>query len=428
MRPHLKLPDLKKHTKRAGKQVVRVLRALEQEDDARIVREIERYLRSYSVRVVAADYVHHRAKEGDRFQTIEEFEKVVESVDMFKPIGEPVVLSLIPKRSDGDFRLIQSFTIRQKIAQRVIDMLLREIGRTHPEQFAMRGGVNAAVSHVETLLNGKENAWIAHLDIQNAYGHVNRTNVEELIPLPLDVVREHMFVSPSSDIHTNSTKLTPPEGSDPSVTVEQIADLYLRVRDSHGGVRSGLSQGAICAPIVLEILIASDLFELNLTEFSNYADNFCVVASSREELMEKVKALRAKLKANPCGPFHLESLFFGEARQGFDFLGYHLRLRKGKVDIRPADNNLQKIENEFGVLIRKYNASSLDERRKLVERFERDFRQRTASFSQATDMEGILRSKRRVVERLEKQLKVQIVEQENKMKEDPYVLDSEVPF
>ena len=144
--------------------------------------------------------------------------------------------------------------------------------------------------------------------------------------------------------------------------------------------------------------------------------------------MEKVKALRAKLKANPCGPFHLESLFFGEARQGFDFLGYHLRLRKGKVDIRPADNNLQKIENEFGVLMRKYNASSLDERRKLVERFERDFRRRTASFSQATDMEGILRGKRRVVERLEKQLKVQIVEQENKMKEDPYVLDSEVLF
>lgn len=404
----LKLPDLEKHKQRADKQVKQILKALAVSDMPKYERESCRYLRSYSARVVAADYVHRRTKEGDRFPSIEEFQTAVESVDLFRPIGEPVDLKLIPKGTGGDCRLVQGFTFRQRVAHRVVDNLFREIGRTHPEQFAMRGGVNAAISHLKALIEGKEKVWIAHLDIQSAYVHVNRKVVEELIPLPNVVTREQIFLSDHSPLQTKSHKLTPPIGNDLSASVEGMADAFLAVRGFKGGVRSGLSQGAICSPIILEMLIASDLIELNLTEFSCYADNFCITASSREDLVAKVKALRAKLKANPSGPFHLEGLFIGEARQGFDFLGYHLTLRNGKVDVRPADNNLQKIENKYRSLMREYKNVSATKRLRAIGELEKQFRTWSATFSQSTDMERVLKSKRNKARRLKKQVRAQI--------------------
>lgn len=408
MTPLLKLPDFEKHRRRADKQVKQILKALRESDMSKYQRESCRYLLSYSARVVAADYVHRRSKEVDRFSNLETFQAAVESVNMFEPIGEPVLLKLIPKGTGGDCRLVQGFSFCQKVAHRVVDNLFREIGRTHPEQFAMRGGVNAAISHLKTLLEGKEKVWIAHLDIQSAYVHVNRKVVEELIPLPKVVTREHIFLSDHSLLHTNTYHLTPPIGNGLSVSVEDVADMFLAVRGFPGGVRSGLSQGAICSPIVLEMLVASDLIDLELTEFSCYADNFCITASSQEELMAKVKALRAKFKANPCGPFHLESLFIGEARQGFDFLGYHLKLRKGKVEVRPADNNLQKIENRYKSMMKEYRRATVWKRISSLDKLEREFRKWSATFSQSTDMERVLKSKRNNVRRLKKQLQAQI--------------------
>jgi len=404
----IKLPDLEKHKRRAAKHRKKILKTLQDSDWSKYQMESCRYLRSYSVRVVAADYVHRRCKEGERFSSVEELQAAVESVNLFEPIGEPVDLKLIRKGTSGDCRLVQGFTFRQKVAHRVVDDLFREIGRTHPEQFAMRGGVNAAISHLKTLIEGKEKVWIAHLDIQSAYVHVNRKMVEELIPLPNVVTREQIFLSDHSPLQTKTYKLTPPTGNGLSVSVEDMADAFLAVRGFKGGVRSGLSQGAICSPIVLEMIVASDLIDLKLTEFSCYADNFCITASSQEELVAKVKALRAKFKANPCGPFHLEGLFIGEARQGFDFLGYHLTLRNGKVEVRPADNNLQKIENKFRSLMREYKNVPASKRLRTLDELERQFRTWSATFSQSTDMERVLKSKRNKAKRLKKQVLAQI--------------------
>lgn len=403
----VKLPDLKKHERRTKRNLQAILSASVENNTAKFYRKIERYLKSYSARAVAADYVHRRLKEGERFPSVEAFQKAIEAVNLFVSIDDPVELKVFPKGNSGNIRLIMKFGFCHKVAQRVIDRLMREIGETHEEQFSMRGGVNAAVSHLKELLEGKEKVWVAHLDIQSAYGHVNKVKVEEFLPIHKRVLREYLTISDHTPLYSDSTKLAPLDGSDSSAAVEETANCLLRVQGFHGGVRSGLSQGAICSPIILEVLVARDLINLGLTDFSSFADNFCITAVSREQLIEKEKALRAAFKANPCGPFHLESLYFGEAKEGFDFLGHHLELKNGQVYVRPSDSNLQKIQNTYQSLMREYEGVSIRRRLVKVDKVERKFRQWQATYSQCTDFESVLGNKRSQVnkrkERLQKE-------------------------
>ena len=386
VRPHIKLPGLKRHKKRADKQIVRIQKSLAESNFRKFRHESERFLRSHAARVVAADYVHRKSNESDRFAHVDEFQEAIERVDLFETIDEPVGLRLKRKGTEGDFRLIKVFGFRRKVAQRVIDNLLRAIGKTHEEQFSMRGGVNSAVSHAKELIEEKENAWIAHVDVQSAYSYVNKDVVEELIPLPRRVLNEYLFINDTCPLYSQSSYLAPPIGSDEAVDVESYFNFALSVLSFPGDVRSGLSQGAICSPVVFEMLIASSLNELNLTKFSAFADNILLVAASQKELFGKIKALRAKLKADPCGPFYIESLFVGEARQGFDFLGFHLEQKKGEINIRPSDKNLERLRIKFDRFLREYRTESPMERLLSVSRIEKKIRQWTATFSQSTDI------------------------------------------
>ena len=115
-----------------------------------------------------------------------------------------------------------------------------------------------------------------------------------------------------------------------------------------------------------------------------------------------------------------------QARQGFDFLGYHLQLRNGKVDVRPADNNLQKIENAYSSMMKEYRRTPVWKRISSLDELEKKFRQWSATFSESTDMERVLTAKRNNVRRLKKALGAQIAMTSNNPK--PIGLETEAPF
>jgi hypothetical protein len=185
------------------------------------------------------------------------------------------------------------------------------------------GRSEAAQAALNAMRNGAR--WFVGLDITDFFPSIDTRRLHNLIPLPDRVI---------------DNVICPPQLDDVRVRYNGHVNV-LRLAEAS---QSGISQGSRTSPIVADIVIKHVLDGLYLpAAVINYADDFGVMARTKREVTAIAQSLIRALAHSPAGCLQLRNKVHGTARRvadGFEFLGYYFRSRRGTVICQPADKNL----------------------------------------------------------------------------------------
>ncbi len=150
---------------------------------------IRGYLNSFDARVEAVRAAlrslnsHRRPKDTQVYS-------IVQTLDPWKGTEEPVTVHWKVKDANAhDYRIIMDFGPINRALQCLVHRVLGATADLHPRQFAVRGGVHAAIKHVAKA-RADGHVWCAEIDIANCYPSFEGEKLKEFFTLPEEVI-EH---------------------------------------------------------------------------------------------------------------------------------------------------------------------------------------------------------------------------------------------
>jgi hypothetical protein len=315
--------------RRAKKQAAKLLRRIERARDAGHRRQVRyltyRYLRSFSVKLAAAAKVNTILKGGERAKS-KELVATARTIDPFRPADEQAHVVPI-KKANGNTRLLTLFGLKRSTEQWMVQQVLRRLHRPDPRQYAMQEGEDGRNQAAQAIINAMRGdaRWFIGLDITDYFPSIDTRRLHNLLPLP-DRVIDNVICPPAMD----------------DVRVRYNGHVnVLRMAEAS---QSGISQGSRTSPIVADIVIKHILDGLQLPATNiNYADDFGVMARTKREVTAIAQSLIRAFAHSPVGCLQLRNKVHGTARRvadGFEFVGYHIRSRRGTIICQPTDKNL----------------------------------------------------------------------------------------
>ena len=226
-------------------------------------------------------------------------------------------------------RLLTVFGLKRSTEQWMVQQLLRRLHTPDPRQHAMQededGRSEAAQAAINAMRNGAR--WFVGLDITEFFPSIDTRRLHDLIPLPDRVIDNVICPPPMDDVRVRYNG---------HVNIIRLAEAS----------QSGISQGSRTSPIVADIVIKHILGGLYLpATVINYADDFGAMARTKREVTAIAQSLIRAMVHSPVGCLQLRNKVHRTARRvadGFEFLGYHFRMRRGAVICQPTDKNLTK--------------------------------------------------------------------------------------
>lgn len=283
-----------------------------------IKRALWRYLRSFAVRVHAAQQVIEDLGRTARRANADPFE-VAQQIKWNRPIREPARLWFKPK-SSGGFRPIYDFGVVRRAACKVIRPILENHLHRMPFQFDVGGrGLSRAIRTVKKHCSAGY-YFAAELDIENHYGSFSAKKLYKALPVPKQVIdyvvtARHIPVVPTGDSPTLTASLTP-------------------------AARRGIPQGSPIAPLIAQISTSQLSWQNAPTAvMANYADNFCVLGKSEDDVDSATDALGAAIAALPGGTFSTSKRGPVHLSDTFSFLGHSLNIVDGALQVSPTAGN-----------------------------------------------------------------------------------------
>lgn len=247
-----------------------------------------------------------------------QIEGIGRALDPWRGSSDPAVASAIDK-DGGRFRVVLNFGIEHRALQTQSRRLVEnEMVLDHRQHGFRNGGRNRAAERVRDNIDAGYR-WFAEFDISEFYRSFNQRRLNEIVNLPEQVI-QNVVCPPEHIRHGHIGNAIGP------INLITVA-------------REGISQGSSLSALVAELLVASILSDLRCNaSIINYADNFGVMARTKQELMEAISALTRAFQRCPLGPFQLISKD-GPRRvcEGFDFLGYRFRTKRGRLLCLPSD-------------------------------------------------------------------------------------------
>jgi len=128
---------------------------------------IQKYVSSFDAKLHATLKADGAMRPADRPHS-SEIAAIASSLDAWKGTDEPVRIHMIPKDLPGQYRTILEFEIENRALQYLVRDVLIAVLELHPNQYATRGGVHAAMEHTkQALIDGY--LWAVELDIKDCY-------------------------------------------------------------------------------------------------------------------------------------------------------------------------------------------------------------------------------------------------------------------
>jgi Reverse transcriptase (RNA-dependent DNA polymerase) len=304
-------------------------------------RLIVEYLRSMDARVVAVDEAYHALKPARR-PAKKMLMSIAEAIRPYQSSDEPVIVNMKTK-PNGSYRLVMDFDIQQRARQYLVASVLKRVADLHPDQYATRGGVPAAIDRVATLLmEGYE--WTTETDIENCFPSFTGTSHEQFIPVKKQVIANvilaiHLNVTPGDSLLYQFGPGSAGNG-DPGDPVA--------LADALSNARQGIPQGSAVAPIAVEMFLAEPLKSLPTNaRVVCYADNMFVMAKTKEDAASTTSALWSALQGHPVGHLKPKQKSQSIPGQPFEFLGHQITRMKSSVNIVPTPKNEAKFAGRF---------------------------------------------------------------------------------
>lgn len=126
---------------------------------------------------------------------LEECLSVAQSLDLSKPLKEPVQVRL--KKKTNGYRIIHNHGLKHRTAQDLVKRVMDVVFVPRPFQFTHLG-IHAAIKRTKALINiGYIHA--AHLDIKDYFGSFEPEKLLPELPLPKEVV-EHAVIGRHTEV------------------------------------------------------------------------------------------------------------------------------------------------------------------------------------------------------------------------------------
>ena len=113
---------------------------------------VRKYLGSFDAALHATFEAYDAMEKEDRPDP-QELPSIAGSLDPWKGTEEPVHVHRIPKDSPGQYRTVLEFGIQNRALQYLVRDVLIAVLELHPNQYATRGGVHAAIKHTKQALS-----------------------------------------------------------------------------------------------------------------------------------------------------------------------------------------------------------------------------------------------------------------------------------
>ncbi len=279
-------------------------------------------------------------------------EEVVARAALLDPVGgtrEPVQLGAVEKK-DGGFRTVFKFGVENYAIQLIAHWQLEASYEVPAWQYCAkgRGGVPGAVSEVAGLIESGHK-WVVCADIKKCYDFFSAGEVARLLPIPAKLARNSLT---AERLNLRRSR----HNTGPGPAMRHVFPLSME----HGKLPKplpayGICQGSAAAPLAVAILLGD--LDQNLPEGSRlvgYADNLFVLARTKRQAVVALRTLICSLKNVPAGRLVLnDEKSVRQASWGFEALGYHLRARGGRVEIRPSARNLERGERSFNAALQR---------------------------------------------------------------------------
>jgi hypothetical protein len=287
---------------------------------------------SYSGKLVAVIRAYKNPRFAQQAPSLPEMMQIAASVSMVDTGTEELRIKAVDKKTYPEFRAIVALGPIETARQYLVDMALKAQLPVLPNQFLTRhGGRHAAVGQVRELMASGRYRFAVTLDLKDFYPSLDREWLVSHLPVGERVSRNAIFLE---NFHRRARV--------------SGYGLYRHALSAHPVlVRSqlGLLQGAASSPTISEAIIADVVRRLVLAEgvaLVNYADNFVLLANSREQLEAAVQSLQDAFARHPAGELRLLSDGVKRLCDGVVFLGYKHKRVKGKVTCVPLEKNTSK--------------------------------------------------------------------------------------
>ncbi len=306
-------------------------------------------LRSFSAKQQAAEI----AKGTCKRQTSLSVGLLARATDLWEPCDELVHLTanVTNTRSDGSARFILDFGPAHQTAQLLIKAAIYHPSHLAPEQTMTQGGAPEAIRRIQSAY-ADGYTYVSELDIRKCYSSFDSREAGRLLLLPESVIENYLTLE-----HTNLAlsytcmreQIYHDENSQHSPE-RLFAGLY---GEDFSCAQQGLIEGSRVSPFIVEMLLAPVCRALQargLGQVVNYADNFLLMARSRDALVTLENILRDELRDHPVGALTVRDCMRDYVPgYSFDFLGYRLEPNGSRLTAllgRKSEKKLREIRRK----------------------------------------------------------------------------------
>lgn len=294
--------------------------------DARSIAHI--MMHSYMVKIAAVDAAASLGK-GRRTQlSAADKVEIGLTLDMKTAPDEPIKLYAQPKRSRG-WRPIFVFGIRNRARQLLLKAILEPLIPVDPRQYALRGGVPAAIGAVKNAIHHGAR-WAMEMDFTNCFGTIDGewlANELRAFGIPEQVTWSVAFPSADNvwtDVHDHRWLYSGLDLPNPSS--------LLRLKH-----QPGLPQGAATSSLLAEYVVSRVLERIPSTcQVVVYADNLLLMAPTRRDLETLANTCDAAVTQHLAGRFAVRRGAIRRFAEGIDFLGFKIEHFKGEPLVEPS--------------------------------------------------------------------------------------------
>jgi len=251
---------------------------------------------------------------GKRRICLADLFEVADKLSWNVPTNEPVRVRGKTKLSGGE-RAICNPAIRNRTMDEALAKVLTVNFKPKPFQYEYggKGGISQAIKDIASAV-GHGYVWAARLDVHRCFESFDGEALYKWLPLRRSVIDAHV-VGDHMNVVVTST----------SLSIDEMIDQACR----------GVPQGSALSPKIAGMSVATLDWTSDLPLF-NWVDDFLILGTTEEAVIEAAHTLIAKVSALPGGKFDLKLKSVCEANDGIVFLGHRIQIFEDQVEISPA--------------------------------------------------------------------------------------------
>ena len=315
-------PSKVKHQEKKLREHIK--RAIVAGDKQAEYRAKKAYLNSHHAKAVAAEQANRESKR----KYLGGVEHLAGSLNMSAPCEELVWVtsSLQNTRSDGTARFVFNFGPEHQARQIMIKNAIYHPSQLSDDQTLTRGGAPEAIRRIMAAY-AEGYHFVSELDIRKAYPSFDSRRAGSLLQLSESVTENNLTLENTRVVPSN-TCIKEQLYHDETFACSPEELFSIRYGEDFSYAQQGLLEGSKVSPFIVEMLLTAvcqTIRASGLGEVVNYADNFLLMARSRDDLSALESILREELRTHPVGALEVRDCIYDYfPGRSFEFLGYRL--------------------------------------------------------------------------------------------------------